>query len=280
MRVLITGANGMVAHALLETAPSNVERFARSHAELDVTDADAISRELAATKPSVIINTAAYTAVDRAESDADSAERVNGVAAGLLGAAAARIGAKVVHYSTDHVFDGKAVTPYTEDARTNPLNAYGRSKLHGEQALYASGANHVILRTQWLFGDAGRSFPDTMWTRARAGLQTRVVDDQRGAPTFTGDLARATWSLLDQDGVIHVTSSGVATWFEVAQHIFAAVGRSELLMPCSTNEYPVAARRPPNAVLDTTRLRSLGIVMPQWTDAIDGFIARRMAAEP
>jgi dTDP-4-dehydrorhamnose reductase len=280
MRVLITGANGMVAHALLETAPSNVERFARSHAELDVTDADAISRELAATKPSVIINTAAYTAVDRAESDADSAERVNGVAAGLLGAAAARIGAKVVHYSTDHVFDGKAVTPYTEDARTNPLNAYGRSKLHGEQALYASGANHVILRTQWLFGDAGRSFPDTMWTRARAGLQTRVVDDQRGAPTFTGDLARATWSLLDQDGVIHVTSSGVATWFEVAQRIFAAAGRSELLMPCSTNEYPVAARRPPNAVLDATRLRSLGIVMPQWTDAIDGFIARRMAAEP
>ncbi|MDB4891939.1 MAG: dTDP-4-dehydrorhamnose reductase [Gemmatimonadetes bacterium] len=269
----------MLAHALRETVPSNAEMFARSRAELDVTDADAISRELAAAQPDVIINAAAYTAVDRAESDLDSAERVNGVAPGLLGTAAARIGAKVVHYSTDHVFDGKSVTPYAEDAGTNPINAYGRSKLHGEQALHASGANHVILRTQWLFADVGRSFPDTMWTRARAGLQTRVVDDQRGAPTYAGDLARATWSLLDEEGIIHVVSDGATTWFEVARRVFAAAGCPELLAPCSASEYLVDAQRPPNAVLDTTRLRSLGIILPTWTVAIDGFIARRTAAE-
>jgi len=280
MRVLLTGANGMLARALVDTAPVHLELIERSHAELDVTDAGAIERELAATKPTVIINAAAYTAVDRAESDVDTAERVNGIAPGLLGTAAAHIGAKVVHYSTDHVFDGSSGTAYSEDDHPNPINAYGRSKLHGEHALRESGARHAILRTQWLYGDTGRSFPDTMWARARARTPTRVVGDQRGAPTYTGDLARATWSLLDQHGVFHVVSEGVATWFDVARRIFAAAGSAHLLTPCSTSEYAVAATRPPNAVLDTAHLRALAIVMPTWTDALDGFIARRIAAEP
>ncbi|MEO5869839.1 MAG: dTDP-4-dehydrorhamnose reductase [Gemmatimonadaceae bacterium] len=278
-RVLLTGANGMLARALLENAPSTMQIFARTRVELDITRAEAIDRELDRVQPDVILNASGYTAVDRAESDGDAADRVNGVAPGLLGAAAARISAKVVHFSTDHVFDGTSATPYPEDARVTPVNAYGRSKLRGEQSLRDSGARHLILRTQWLFGDFGRSFPDGMWRRARSRTPTRVVDDQTGAPTFTGDLARATWSLLDEDGVIHVASEGAATWYDVARRIFAATDALALLTPCRTGEYSVAARRPANAVLDTTRLHSLGISLPPWTDAIDRFIARRIAGE-
>ncbi|MEO8333826.1 MAG: dTDP-4-dehydrorhamnose reductase [bacterium] len=279
MRVLLTGANGRLARSLLETAPSNVRIVARTRAELDVTSAGAIARDLERSKPDIIVNAAAYTSVDRAEHDVVAAESVNGLAPGLLGAAAARIGATVVHFSTDHVFDGTSLTPYAETSLTNPINAYGLSKLHGELSLRDSGAPHLIVRTQWLFGDGGRSFPDAMWSRARAHLPTRVVDDQTGAPTFVGDLARAVWSLLDRKGVIHVASKGVTTGYEVARRIFSAVDASDLLTPCHTSEYPVAARRPPNAALDTTRLATLGITLPSWTDAIDRFVARRISSE-
>jgi dTDP-4-dehydrorhamnose reductase len=279
MRVLLTGANGMLARSLAATRPPHIELVARTREELDITNSEQVERELATANPDVILNAAAYTAVDSAESDIEAAERVNGAAPGLLSTFAARTGAKVVHFSTDHVFDGTRDTPYAEDAATNAVNAYGRSKLLGELALHESGARHLTVRTQWLFSDTGRSFPDTMWTRARGRMPTRVVDDQHGAPTFTGDLARATWRLLDEEGIMHVVSEGATTWYEVARRIFSAAGAVELLTPCTTSEYPVAARRPANAVLDTARLRSLGITLPQWTEAIDAFIARRIAAE-
>ena len=267
----------MLARALAATSPSAFEVIPLTREELDITDADSIERALTALRPSIVINSAAYTAVDRAEDDIEAAERVNGIAPGLLGAAAARREIKVVHFSTDYVFDGRSSAPYTEHDDTNPINAYGRSKLHGEHALRDSGAEHLLIRTQWLFGDSGKSFPDTMWTRARSRLPTRVIDDQWGAPTFAGDLARATWSMLGDRGIVHVVSEGVATWYDVARRIFAATGAGDQLSPCSTSEYPTPAQRPQNGRLDTALVRSRGHTLPPWEDAIDGFIERRSA---
>jgi dTDP-4-dehydrorhamnose reductase len=269
----------MLAHALQSSAPVSVEVVARTHAELDVSDALRVTREVNAVRPALILNAAAYTAVDRAESDAETPANVNGVAPGLLGKAAARVGAKVVHFSTDHVFDGTSNTPYSEDAETSPINAYGRSKLAGEVALRESGARHLIIRTQWLFGPSGGSFPSTMWMRASKGVATQVVDDQTGAPTFTDDLARATWSLLPREGILNVVSAGVTTWYGVAERIFRIAGASHCLTSCTSSEYPTAAQRPRYAVLSTERLQSMGFGMPDWTDALDRYLAGLRATE-
>jgi dTDP-4-dehydrorhamnose reductase len=269
----------MLARALRASAPASFDVVARTHEELDVADASHVAREVNAVRPALILNAAAYTAVDRAESEGDAAARVNSLAPGLLGRAAARVGAKVVHFSTDHVFDGTSCVPYSEDAETNPINAYGRSKRAGEIALRESGARHLIIRTQWLFGPGGRSFPSTMWMRASKGIPTRVVNDQMGSPTLSDDLARATWSLLPQQGILNVASEGATTWHGVAERIFATAGASHCLAPCSSSEYPTAAQRPQYAVLSTERLRSLGITMPAWTDALDRYLARLAAAD-
>lgn len=269
----------MLAHAIRASAPAGVDLVARTREELDVADHAQVEREIDAVKPELILNTAAFTAVDRAESDTQAAERGNALAPGLLGSAAARVGAKVVHFSTDHVFDGDSNAPYAEDAPTNPINAYGRSKLAGETVLLESGAHHLIIRTQWLYGPAGRNFPLTMWMRARQGVATRVVNDQTGVPTFTEDLAAATWSLLDQKGILNVVNEGVATWYDVAQRVFSAAGNVRCLEPCRTTEFPLPARRPAYSVLSTLRLRSLGHVLPPWQKSLDQYIAGLARAE-
>ena len=274
MRVLLTGANGMLAHAICAAAPAGVDLVARTHEELDVADGAQVAREVDAAKPQLILNTAAYTDVDGAEVDTQVVERVNARAPGLLGRAAARIGAKVVHFSTDHVFDGESNAPYAEDAPTNPINGYGRSKLEGERALLESGARHLIIRTQWLFGPAGRNFSSTMWARARERIATRVVDDQTGVPTSTEDLAAATWSLLDHDGILHIVNEGVASWYDVAERVFSTVGALHCLEHCSTNEFPTVARRPLHSVLSTSRLQRLGVALPPWQASLDQYIAR------
>lgn len=263
----------MLAHALRATAPAGVVLVARTREEFDVADHVQVEREIDAVMPDLILNTAAFTAVDRAESDTQAAERGNALPPGLLGSAAARVGAKVIHFSTDHVFDGESSVPYEEDAPTNPINAYGRSKLAGENALLESGARHLIIRTQWLYGPSGRNFPLTMWTRARQGAATRVVNDQTGVPTFTVDLAATTWSLLDQEGTLNVVNEGVATWYEVARRVFSAAGNLRFLKPCSTTEFPLPARRPAYSLLSTLRLRSLGQMLPPWQESLDQYIA-------
>jgi dTDP-4-dehydrorhamnose reductase len=243
MRAMILGAGGMLGHDLV--------------------------------RPTVILNAAAYTAVDRAESEAELAFRVNGAAVGELGRIAARAGVRVVHFSTDYVFDGKASNPYQEQSPTDPVNTYGASKLAGERALRESGADWLILRTQWLFGVHGRSFPRTMWERAVAGLATSVVQDQTGSPTYTKDLARATWALIARgaSNLFHVTNAGQATWFDFALHVFSRVGRPHLLAPCTTEQYPTPARRPHYSVLDTGRLRhELGAPLPDWRCAVDDLL--------
>jgi dTDP-4-dehydrorhamnose reductase len=271
----------MLAHDVVAEAPAGVELVALPKAELDITDRAALHRTVIETRPDVVINAAAYTNVDGAEREPDLAQAVNGEAPGLIGRAARDAGALVLQYSTDYVFAGKAKQPLREDGPTAPLGIYGASKLAGERALAESRARHLIVRTQWLFGRHGRSFPRTMWERARSGTATRVVNDQTGRPTYTVDLARATWVLLTTagradahgEGVIHVANGGRATWYDVARRVFEAAGAAALLTTCTTQEYPTPARRPAWSVLDTTRYDRLSSApLPPWEDAVDRFL--------
>lgn len=279
MKVVLLGAGGMLAHDLRAAAPPTVELRSFMHAELDVRDHNALRETIRAHRPELIINAAAYTRVDDAESNSQTAFAVNGAAPEAIGRAALELGAAVVHFSTDYIFDGLAGRPYREDDEPNPLSAYGRSKLEGEVGLRKSGAAHLVIRTQWLFGLHGRSFPRSMWERATGGQRTKVVADQIGRPTYTTDLARVVWQLvaLGATGTLHVANAGTATWHEVACRVFAAAAAADLLAPCSTKDYPTPARRPTAAVLDTGRFERLsGGPMPRWEDALARFMAEVM----
>jgi dTDP-4-dehydrorhamnose reductase len=280
VNVFLLGCRGMLGTDLAATAPAGTRVTGVGIEDLDITDPAAVTRAFDDVRPDWVINATAYTAVDRAETERALAFAVNGDAvAGLVRECEAR-GAGIVHYGTDYVFDGNGTRPWREDDATAPLNAYGESKLAGERAVLAGGARHLMLRTQWLYGVHGKSFPRTMWERATAGQATRVVSDQHGSPTYTVDLARATWALLGSGrrGLFHATNAGEATWYDVAARVFAAAGRAELLSPCATSDYPTPARRPAYSVLDGARLREAGIVMRPWTEALDEFLGALRSA--
>lgn len=283
MRVLLLGSAGMLARDLAAASPEWADVAAPSESEADITDGGNLEAILADLGPDVVINAAAYTNVDGAETDSEKAFLINGEAPGILGRATARFEGDVfvIHYGTDYVFSGATNRPYLEDNPAEPLGVYGASKLAGEQALASSGASYLTIRTQWLFGTYGKSFPRTMWERAVAGQPTRVVSDQTGRPTYSADLAAATWHLLQPlhngqamlMGAIHVANTGIATWYDVAQRVFDAAEAGELLSPCATEDYPTAAARPSWSVLDTERYDSLaGAPLPTWQDAIDRFL--------
>ena len=275
MRVLLLGAGGMLARDLEAAAPRDVQVVPCTHAQLDVTDDRALEQAVLRSRPDVVVNAAAYNDVEEAETNSALAWAVNGAAPGVVGRAAAAVGARVVHYSTDFVFDGENRTPYREDAAAHPVNLYGKSKLQGEVNLRQSGAEHLIIRTQWLFGRDGHSFPRTMWERAVQRLPTRVVSDQTGRPTYTGHLAQVTWKLIAADvtGIVHVANAGVATWYDVAKRVFHAAGADDLVTPCTTAEYPTRARRPAWSVLDTSRAEAiLGGPLPHWETGLGEFL--------
>lgn len=272
---MLLGAGGLVGTALQEVRPPDVEVFAFDRARLDLTQRHALIDVVRRLRPDVILNAAAYTAVDRAESEPDAAFAVNAEAVGALGQVAAAHAVRVVHLSTDFVFDGRGAHPYVEHAPTAPLNVYGASKRAGEIALGASGAVSLVVRTQALFGPGGRSFPRTMFERATAGQASRVVTDQIGRPTYTLDLANALWQLVQrgETGVVHAANEGQASWYALAADVYAAVGCPELCTPCTTAEYPTPAIRPPYSCLDTSYLaRLLGKSLPHWQDALRRFL--------
>lgn len=275
MRVLLLGAGGMLGRDLVASAPREVEVIGRSHAELDITDHARLSEAVAVLRPDVIINAAAYTAVDQAESEPDVAFRVNAEAVGDIGRLAAKQGALVVHFSTDYVFDGDTEVAYTEYSPAAPLNEYGLSKLAGEEYLRNSGARHLIIRTQWLFGTSAKCFASTVVSRVREGNVMHVVSDQIGRPTCASDVATVVWELLgsDVEGVLNVANSGVASWYAYARHIATAMERPELVQSCTTTELSRPAARPRFSVLDTTTLeRLLGRQLRTWRDAVDEFL--------
>ena len=277
MRVLVTGAGGQVASALQKLKPAGVELVPLSQTELDITDRDMVRRRMAILDPDVIINAAAYTAVDKAESEAQVAEQVNGDAPGYLAEAAHANGARLLHISTDFVFDGKADSPYRPDAATAPLGVYGMSKLHGEQrALQASHGAALVLRTAWVYAANGHNFVRTMLRLLGERGTVKVVSDQRGSPTWADSVARALWAAVDQPkfrGIHHWTDAGVASWYDFAMAI-AAEGRQLGLLktpvevfPITTAEYPTPAKRPAYSVLDRSSTEAgLGLTATPWRD--------------
>ncbi len=264
MRILLTGRGGQVGWELERLLPALGEVVATDRAALDLAGAG-IPEVVSRVKPTLIVNAAAYTAVDKAETEKDAAMRVNGIAPGILAEEAKRLGALLVHYSTDYVFDGEKQAPYVEDDAPNPLGAYGASKLEGERRIRASGCRHLIVRTSWVYGARGRNFFLTM-RNARQPL--RVVDDQRGVPTSSRFLAEHTVSLIDKkvEGLLHLVPSGSTTWYGFARQI---LGEKSAITPIRSSEYQTAARRPANSVLDNRKAQALlGGALPDWRSVL------------
>ncbi len=277
MRILLTGRIGQVGWELERTLAPLGEVIATDRETLDLSDADAIRRVVREVKPEVIVNAAAYTAVDRAESEPEAAMRVNGVAPGVLAEEAKRLDALLVHYSTDYVFDGTKATPYTEDDIPNPRSVYGESKLAGENAVRAAGGRHLIVRTGWVYGPRGNNFLLTILRLAREREELRIVSDQRAAPTSAVALARATLDVLRRHGVgatglFHLTAGGETSWFGFAEAIVTRAGlpRASRVVPIPSTEYPVPARRPAYSVLDCAKAsRALGVRLADWQVGLD-----------
>lgn len=263
--VLVLGANGMLGtDVLAELRKRDHKAIPVGHAELDITDPESVAQIAAGGfgKLDAVINCAAYTAVDQAESEEQLATDVNGFGVSFLGSVCRDAGVGLYHVSTDFVFDGRSEKPYPEDAPTNPLGAYGRSKLYGERALEGNPIARVV-RTAWLFGPTGRCFPRTMVDLYRAGRALRVVADQRGNPTYTPDLARVLVDLMEKDafpGVYHAVGPETTSWHDFAvRAIRAATGETPDLPAITTEEYPTPAVRPKNSALADTKLAPLGI---------------------
>ncbi len=286
-RILLTGKNGQVGWELQRSLASFGQVVATGSAELDLADPDAIRRTIRDIAPDIIVNPAAYTAVDKAEADSLLAMTVNGVAPGVLAEESWRLGALLVHYSTDYVFDGSKPSPYTEDDAPNPQSVYGNTKLVGEQAVRASGCKHLILRTSWVYGVHGGNFVKTILRLAKERNELRIVADQFGAPTWARDLAQATasalsfWQTADRDaqlgGLYHLTSAGRTNWHQYAEEIVrlarkydsALAARQLDIRPIATEEYPLPAKRPSNSVLSNDRIRdAFGIELPAWQDSL------------
>jgi dTDP-4-dehydrorhamnose reductase len=276
LKVLIIGSSGQIGSALLEMQTSLGDVVPLDRSALDLANVDSIHTALLRVRPGVIINAAACTAVDQAERDEALAFRVNAAGPETLAKEAAKLGALLVHFSTDYVYDGEKPAPYVESDAPNPLNAYGRSKLAGDQAIQASGCRHLIFRTSWVYAATGRNFLTTMLRLAREGKPLRVVDDQYGAPTSNLMIARAVVSAvrtaLDDpsvQGLYHMTAAGRTSWHDFAHAIFQAANLSPELRRIPTGEFPAPARRPRNSVLDNRKLTAvLGIRMPPWQEGL------------
>jgi len=282
VNILLTGKNGQVGWELARTLLPLGHVTACGHGELELADAAAVRRKLDEVRPDVIVNAAAYTAVDKAESEPELAEAVNAAAPALLAQEAARRGALLIHYSTDYVYDGAKAAPYVETDPTGPLGAYGRSKLAGEAGIRAAGCDHLIFRTSWVYSVRGANFLRTILRVAAEREELRVVADQIGAPTWARLIAEATAHALRQamqergsgkfaSGVFHLTTAGETSWHGFASAIVAGRDglRVKAVTPITTAEYPLPAPRPANSRLDTGAFRArFGLALPDWRDCL------------
>lgn len=285
--ILLTGKNGQVGWELQRTLAPLGRITAVDQEEMNLADPDATRRVVREVRPDIIVNPAAYTAVDKAEGEPELAQAVNGIAPCVLAEEARQLGAALVHYSTDYVFDGNKSAPYTELDAPNPQSVYGSTKLAGERAVTSSGCKHVILRTSWVYGVHGGNFVKTMLRLAKERNELCIVADQFGAPTWARDLARSTATLLsvwqntnwDQNlsGTYHLTAGGRTSWHEFTLEIVrlarlydpALAEKALTIHPIATHEYPLPAKRPANSVLDNARIReTFGIIQPAWQDSL------------
>lgn len=281
LRILIIGQNGQVSQALQKRLTAVGELIVLGSNQLDMARPDHIRAPIDALRPDLIINAAAHTAVDQAESEAERAFAINATAPGVLARAALGLGVPLFHYSTDYVFDGRKPEPYTEDDAPNPLSVYGRSKLAGEEVIREAGGQHLILRTSWVYSNAGRNFLLTMQRLLQEKPHLRVVADQIGAPTWAGTIADSTAKLIERWqagqcgawGTYHLTAQGQTSWFGFAQAIGENLVEQHkpcaVLEPIPSSEYPTPAPRPLNSRLDCTRLlREWGVSQPDWRSAL------------
>ncbi|WP_294644813.1 dTDP-4-dehydrorhamnose reductase [uncultured Aureimonas sp.] len=289
MRIVVTGRQGQVVSALLERGPAaGVDVVALGRPDLDLTDAASIRAAVSAARPNAIVSAAAYTAVDKAESEPDLAFAVNAEGAGALAAAAADFGVPIVHLSTDYVFSGEKTEPYVESDPTGPVSVYGRSKLEGERRVAEAQPNHAILRTAWVYSPFGANFLKTMLRLGETRDAVNVVADQHGTPTSALDIADAVIAVAqrlaaDPDpnlrGIFHLTGSGEATWADFADVIFAGsearTGKRVTVGRIGTADYPTPARRPANSRLSGEKLgRVYGLVLPDWRQSTKAVLDR------
>lgn len=286
MRLLVTGKDGQLARGLAESVASrpDVAFVAASRPELDLEVPGSAWEFISRLAPDVVINAAAYTDVDGAEEQPLRALRINAEAAGEVAAAAAAVGAPIIHISTDYVFDGSATRPYAEEAPTGPINAYGRSKFAGEEAVRSANSAHLILPTAWVYSPFGRNFVKTMFQAAEDREEIRVITDNRGSPTSALDLADALLKVVrewsgNQSGVYHLAGSGDASWFELADAVMKCRARLELrtarLVPIGTSEWPMRAVRPSFSELSDVKFtRDFGFALPHWQASVARVVAR------
>jgi dTDP-4-dehydrorhamnose reductase len=282
-RILLIGRIGQVGWELRRTLAPLGRLTCIDYPEIDLTDGAAIRKWVRDTAPTVVINAAAYTAVDKAETEPDRCHQINGVAPGVLAEEAKKLGALLVHYSTDYVYDGTKSTPYVEDDPPNPLGAYGRSKLAGDQAVEQADGNHLIFRLCWVYGARGQNFMLTMMRLAREREKLRVVQDQRGCPTWSRMIAETTTLALKQTldanepaalkGVYHLAASGQTSWHGFADAIVGLMpedGRKcKVVEPIATSEYPLPAKRPAYSALACEKLkRTFGLELPDWQESL------------
>ena len=276
MRILLTGREGQVGSALVPALAQLGGLTACGREELDLLNVPAIGKTVAALKPEVIVNAAAYTAVDRAEREPQAAFAVNARAVEELARAAKSSDALLVHFSTDYVFDGEKAGAYLETDATNPASVYGQSKLAGERAIGASGCRHFIFRTCWVYAPAGRNFMNAILAAARARTELRVVNDQRGAPTSSAAIAAGVAQVLSRPdlagkpgGIYHLSAAGETTWHGFAQAILAGEGLAAPVAAIRSDEHPTAARRPKNSLLDNAKVRAaFGVSLLDWRQGL------------
>jgi dTDP-4-dehydrorhamnose reductase len=282
--ILVTGVTGQIGFELLRTLQGLGRVVACDRSMLDLSDLDRVRTFVRDLKPSLIVNPAAYTAVDRAESEVGLARRLNADVPRVLAEEAARSGGTLIHYSTDYVFDGTKAEPYVETDAANPRNAYGATKLEGEQAIAATGCAHLILRTSWVYGRRGRNFLLTMLKLGAERPELRVVADQVGAPTWAKTIAVATSHIVAQgvascdtdwwarrSGIYHLTSAGATSWCGFAEAIFAIAmpSRAPAVVPIASDDYPTPAKRPANSRMALDKLtQTFGLQMPDWRSAL------------
>lgn len=277
MKVLVFGKTGQVATELARRVPEGADATFLSRAEADQTDPAACARIVADLRPDLVINAAAYTAVDRAEEDEATARLVNGDTPGALARACQQIGAPVLHVSTDYVFDGSGEVPWPVDALTGPLGAYGRTKLAGEDGIRAAGGQHAILRTSWVFSAHGGNFVKTMLRLAETRDRLTIVADQVGGPTEAGDIAQALWDMAlafgtgkGITGTYHFAGGPDVSWADFARGIFERAGRGVTVEDIPSSAYPTPAKRPGNSRMDCSDLtRDYGIARPDWGAGLD-----------
>ena len=282
-KILLIGKNGQLGHDLRQKLPSYGELIAVGHEQLDLAARDDIRSVVRETRPDLIVNAAAYTAVDQAETDGEAARQINAIAPGILAEESKQVGATLIHFSSDYVFDGKKTSPYDESDYTNPLNVYGCTKLAGEVAIEQSAAAYLIFRTGWLYSMRGQNFLTTILRLARERKEIRVVNDQCGAPTWSQSVAEGTAKVVARlfesggssagnepfivNGTYHLSAGGSATWFDFATAIVehAESTIAARIVPIPTAEYPTPARRPAYSVLSNSRIsREFGVCLPDW----------------